>query len=53
MCSKLYGEAAVEFDTFKLDNPFRGRSYTEVKSRLMKLFHFMETGLKEVLNFIT
>jgi hypothetical protein len=51
MCSKLYGEAAAEFDTFKLDNPIRGRSYTEVKSRLMKLFHFMETRSQRSVEF--
>jgi hypothetical protein len=41
--SKMYGEAAEDFDTFKLDNPIRARSYTEVKYRLIKLFHSMET----------
>ena len=41
--SKLYGEAAEEFDTFKLDSPIRSISYKEFKARLMKLFHSMET----------
>jgi hypothetical protein len=32
--SKMYGEAAEDFDTFKLDNSIRARSFTEVKYRL-------------------
>ena len=51
MRSKLYGEAAEEFDTFKLDNPIRARSYTEVRSRLMKLFHSMETRSQRSVEF--
>ncbi|KAK4003639.1 hypothetical protein OUZ56_005395 [Daphnia magna] len=38
MRSKLYGEAAEEFDTFKLDNPIRSQEYAAVKARLFKLF---------------
>nr|CAH0113063.1 unnamed protein product [Daphnia galeata] len=41
--SKLYGKAAEEFDTFKLDSPIQSAPYKEVKARLIKLFHSMET----------
>ena len=51
MRSKLYGEAAEEFDTFKLDNPIRARAYADVKTRLMKLFHSMETRSQRSVEF--
>ena len=49
--SKLYGEAAEEFDTFKLDSPIQSASYKEVKARLMKLFHSMETRSQRSVEF--
>jgi hypothetical protein len=49
--SKLYGEAAEEFDTFKLDSPIRSALYKEVKARLMKLFHSMETRSQRSVEF--
>lgn len=49
--SKLYGEAAEEFDTFKLDSPIRSASYKEVKARLMKLFHSTETRSQRSVEF--
>lgn len=51
MRTKLYGEAAEEFDTFKLDNPIRARNYNDVKSRLHKLFHSMETRSQRSVEF--
>ncbi|EFX75126.1 hypothetical protein DAPPUDRAFT_108167 [Daphnia pulex] len=51
MRSKLYGEAAEEFDTFKLDNPIRARAYADVKTRVMKLFHSMETRSQRSVEF--
>ncbi|EFX67447.1 hypothetical protein DAPPUDRAFT_331057 [Daphnia pulex] len=51
MRTKLYGEAAEEFDTFKLDNPIRARNYSDVKSRLHKLFHSMETRSQRSVEF--
>jgi hypothetical protein len=49
--SKLYGEAAEEFDTFKLDSLIRSTSYKEVKARLMKLFYSMETRSQRSVEF--
>jgi hypothetical protein len=49
--SKLYGEAAEEFDTFKLDSPIGSTSYKEVKPRLMKLFHSMEKRSQRSIEF--
>jgi hypothetical protein len=49
--SKLYGEAAEEFDTFKLDNPIKARNYSDVKSRPNKLFHSMETRSQRSVEF--
>ncbi|KAK4027278.1 hypothetical protein OUZ56_016289 [Daphnia magna] len=51
MHSKLYGEAAEEFDTFKLDNPIRSQEYAAVKARLFKLFHSTETRSKRSVEF--
>nr|CAH0110033.1 unnamed protein product [Daphnia galeata] len=48
---QLYGEAAEEFDTFKLDSPIRSASYKEVKARLMKLFHSMEKRSQRSVEF--
>jgi hypothetical protein len=49
--SKLYGEAADEFDNFKLENPIRAQSYTSIKERLHKLFHSTETRSKQSVEF--
>ncbi|KAK4007566.1 hypothetical protein OUZ56_012724 [Daphnia magna] len=35
MRPKLYGEAAEQFDNFKLDNPIRAQEYSAVKERLL------------------
>ncbi|KZR96140.1 Uncharacterized protein APZ42_009690, partial [Daphnia magna] len=51
MRSKLYGEAAEEFDTFKLDNPIRSQEYASVKARLFKLFHSTETRSQRSVEF--
>ncbi|XP_045032412.1 uncharacterized protein LOC123474377 [Daphnia magna] len=51
MRSKLYGEAAEEFDTFKLDNPIRSQEYAAVKARLFKLFHSTETRSQRSVEF--
>ncbi|KAK4006347.1 hypothetical protein OUZ56_011501 [Daphnia magna] len=51
MRSKLYGEAAEEFDTFKLDNPFRSQEYAAVKARLFKPFHSTETRSQRSVEF--
>ncbi|KAI9558373.1 hypothetical protein GHT06_015143 [Daphnia sinensis] len=51
MRSKLYGEAAEEFDTFKLDNPIRSQDYAAVKARLLKLFHSTETRSQRSVEF--
>ncbi|KAK4006735.1 hypothetical protein OUZ56_011893 [Daphnia magna] len=51
MRSKLYGEAAEEFDTFKLDNPIRSQEYAAVKARLFKLFHSSETRSERSVEF--
>ncbi|KAK4006518.1 hypothetical protein OUZ56_011672 [Daphnia magna] len=51
MRSKLYGEAAEEFDTFKLDNPIRSQEYAAVKARLFKLFHSIETRSQRSVEF--
>nr|CAH0111070.1 unnamed protein product [Daphnia galeata] len=44
-------EIEEEFDTFKLDSPIRSASYKEVKARLMKLFHSMETRSQRSVEF--
>ena len=49
--TKLYGAAAEELDTFKLENPIRANCYKEVKARLMRLFHSMETRSKRSVEF--
>nr|CAH0101699.1 unnamed protein product [Daphnia galeata] len=49
--SKLYGEAADEFDNFKLENPIRAQSYNSIKERLHKLFHSTETWSKQSVEF--
>jgi hypothetical protein len=49
--SKLYGEAADEFDNFKLENPIRAQSYNSIKERLHKLFHSTETRSKQSVAF--
>ena len=49
--TKLYGAAAEELDTFKLENPIRANCYKEVKARLMKLFHSMETRSQRSVEF--
>ncbi|KAK4006546.1 hypothetical protein OUZ56_011701 [Daphnia magna] len=51
MRSKLYGEAAEEFDTFKLDNPIRSQEYAAVKAPLLKLFHSTETRSQRSVEF--
>ncbi|KAI9550448.1 hypothetical protein GHT06_005439 [Daphnia sinensis] len=51
MRSKLYGEAAEEFDTFKLDHPIRAQEYAAVKARLFKLFHSTETRSQRSVEF--
>ncbi|KAK4021724.1 hypothetical protein OUZ56_003633 [Daphnia magna] len=51
MRSKLYGEAAEEFDNFKLDNPIRAQEYSAVKERLFKLFHSTETRSQRSVEF--
>ncbi|XP_045032247.1 uncharacterized protein LOC116928399, partial [Daphnia magna] len=49
--SKLYGEAADEFDNFKLENPISAQIYDRVKERLIKLFHSTETRSKQSVEF--
>ena len=49
--TKLYGAAAEELDTFKLENPIRANCYKEVKARLMRLFHSMETRSQRSVEF--
>ncbi|KAK4024519.1 hypothetical protein OUZ56_009941 [Daphnia magna] len=49
--SKLYGEAADEFDNFKLENPISAQIYDRVKERLIKLFHYTETISKQSVEF--
>ncbi|KAI9560497.1 hypothetical protein GHT06_011430 [Daphnia sinensis] len=49
--SKLYGEAADEFDNFKLENPISAQIYDKVKERLIKLFHSTETRSKQSVEF--
>ncbi|KAK4003854.1 hypothetical protein OUZ56_005605 [Daphnia magna] len=51
MRSKLYGEAAEEFETFKLDIPIRSQEYAAVKARLFKLFHSTETRSQRSVQF--
>ena len=51
MRSKLYGEAAEEFDLFKIDSPIKAKEYEAVKARLMKLFHSMETRSQRSVEF--
>ncbi|KZS19984.1 Uncharacterized protein APZ42_013448 [Daphnia magna] len=51
MRSKLYGEAAEEFDTFKLDNSIRSQEYAAVKARLFKLLHSTETRSQRSVEF--
>ncbi|KZS08283.1 Uncharacterized protein APZ42_027748 [Daphnia magna] len=49
--SKLYGEAAYEFDNFKLENPISAQIYDGVKERLMKLFYSTQTRSKQSVFF--
>jgi hypothetical protein len=49
--SKLYCEAADEFDTFKIENPIRAQDYNKIKERLHKLFHSTETRSKQSVEF--
>jgi len=49
--SKLYGEAADEFDNFKIENPIRAQDYDKIKERLHKLFHSTETRSKQSVEF--
>ncbi|EFX63759.1 hypothetical protein DAPPUDRAFT_335022 [Daphnia pulex] len=49
--SKLYGEAADEFDNFKIENPIRAQDYNKIKERLHKLFHSTETRAKQSVEF--
>ena len=51
MRSKLYGEAAEEFDLFKIDSPIKAKEYEAVKARLMKLFHSKETRSQRSVEF--
>ncbi|KAK4004260.1 hypothetical protein OUZ56_006002 [Daphnia magna] len=49
--SKLYGEAADEFDNFELENPISAQIYDRVKERLIKLFHSTETRSKQSVEY--
>ncbi|XP_045029748.1 uncharacterized protein LOC116923876 [Daphnia magna] len=51
MRSKLYGAAAEEFDTFKLNKTVRSQEYAAVKVRLFKLFHSTETRSQRSVEF--
>jgi hypothetical protein len=50
--SKLYGEAAEEFDNFKLENPIRAESLIPSRSGCINFFIPRRRGQNKALNFI-